>query len=85
MLLLVVVAVVMIVVVVVVIVALAIAFISFSFSFSFLAFALLVLNEVDVLVDVADDLTREVHVAVGKEIVYHLTYFWPSMMWLNLQ
>ena len=42
-------------------------------------------DDVDVLVDVADSLTREVHVAVGKEVVDHLTYFWPSMMWTNLK
>ena len=38
----------------------------FSF-FSFPTFALLFLDEVDVLVDVPDGLTREVRVAVGKE------------------
>ena len=79
---LVVVGVVMVVVVVAVVAALSSAFLSFSF----LAFALLVvLDDVDVLVDVADGLTREVRVAVGKEVVNHLTYLWPSMMWVNLQ
>ena len=52
---------------------------------SFLTFTLFVLDEVDVLVDVADGLTREAHVAVGEEVVEHLSYFWPSMMWSNLQ
>ena len=65
-------------------IALSFAFFSFAFL-SFLAFALLVVLDADVLVDVPDGLPRKVHVAVGKEIVYHLTYFWPSMMWSNLQ
>ena len=84
----VVVAVVMVVMVVVVVVvavlAFAFAFLSFSFSFSILTFALLVLDVIDVLVDVANGLTREVHVAVGKEVVHHLMYFWPTMMCSNL-
>ena len=84
-LLLVVVAVVVVVVVVVVVAVLALSFAFLSLSFSFLTFALLVLDEVDVLVDVADGLTRERRVAVGQELVDHLTYFWPSMMWSNLQ
>ena len=53
--------------------------------FSLLAFALLVvLNDVDVLVDVADGLTRQVRVAVGEEVADHLSYFWPSMVWSHM-
>ena len=48
------------------VVALVFAFVSFSFPF--LTSAVLVLDELDVLVDVADGLTREVHVAVGEEV-----------------
>ena len=84
MLLLVVVAIVVVVVVVVVVV-ITFAFAFLSFFFSLFACALLVLDVVDVLVDVADGLTREVRVAVDKEVVHHLTYLWPSMMWSNLK
>ena len=73
------------VVVVVVVIVVVVSFTFLSFFFSFLAFALFVLDEVDVQVDVADALTREVHVAVGEEVVDHLSYFLPSMMWSNLQ
>ena len=75
----------MVVVAVVVVVVVAFTFTLLSFSFSFLALALFVLDEVDVLVDVADGLTREVHVTVGEEVVDHLSYFLPSMMWSNLE
>ena len=70
------------VMVVVVVVALSFAFLSFSLSF--LAFALSVVLDDDVLVDVADDLTWEARVAVGEEVVDHLLCFWPSMMWSRL-
>ena len=50
-----------------VVVALSFDFLSFSFSFPFLAFAhLVVLDDADVLVDVANGLTREARVAAGK-------------------
>ena len=70
------------VVVVVVVVALSSSFLSFSFSL--FAFAFLS-HDVDVLVDVPDGLTREVHVAVGKEVISHLKCFLPCMMWTNLK
>ena len=78
---LVVVAVVAVVIVVSVVVVVALAF---AFLF-FLTFAFLVPDEVSVLVNFADGLVREARVAVGKQVVYHLTCFWPSMMRSNLR
>ena len=80
--LLVVVAVVVVVVVVAVVVTFTITFLSFTLAF--FALALFTFEVVDVLVDVGDGLTREVHVAAGK-VVHHLTCFWPSVMWPNLK
>ena len=67
-------------VVVVVVVVAALSFSFLSLTFSFLAFAFHS-HDIDVLVDVADGLTREVRVAAGEEVVDHLTYFLPCMMW----
>ena len=71
-----------IVVVVVAVVDVALAFAFLSLTSSFLSFAsFLSFDVVDVLVDDADGLTWKVRVAVCEEVVDHLTYLRPSMMW----
>ena len=50
-------------------------FASLSFAFSFLA-----VDVVEILVDVADGLTRKMRVVVREEVVDHLTYPRPDRM-----